>query len=116
VSVKLSLVFLGLLPLLVVYLSLLLEVDILVQSIIIELHVLNFVLSIFLLIGQVKVVHNLDGQHDLLLAKDILDNHKCDIVLELLNGLLKLMLWDALGEDVDDKFVVPLIWLVLQLL
>ena len=84
--IKILFVFLGKCPFLVVNLRLLLQIDVSVQGIVVELAVLNLLRSWLLLVCQEKVVHYLDSVHDLLLSKDVLDDHQSDIILELHDG------------------------------
>ena len=116
VSIELLLVLPCVLPLLIINLCLLLEINIFIQSVIVKLRVLDFILPQFLLVGQEEVIHDLNSEHNLLLAKRVLNDDKSNIVLELLNGLLECVFRQAVGQDLNDELVVSGVVLLLQFL
>jgi hypothetical protein len=61
--------------------------------------------SWLLLVCQEEVVHNLDSVHDLLLSKDVLDDHQSDVVLELHEGRVEFVLGDALCKQRNKEVV-----------
>ena len=107
-SVEFFVVFLSDVPFVVVDLSLFLEVNLLVQGIIVELRVFNFVHALFVLVRQEKIVHNLNSVHNLLLLENILNDDQSDIVLELRNGFLEFVLRDAVAQEVGHEVLVVL--------
>ena len=103
-AIKLFSTCFGLLPLVPVDLSLFLEVNITVESIVVEFRVLDLFLPALALIGKEEEVEHLYSLHYLILSKDILNNYEGDVVLELLNKVLELIFRKAFAQEIYDKY------------
>ena len=106
VSVECCLVPLGMLPFFIILSSLLFQIYFFVQCIVVELRLLDFILSPLSFVGLMEDVHYLYRKHNLLLCEYVSNNNQCNIVLEFLYGFGKLILGQAFCQEINDEFLI----------
>jgi hypothetical protein len=80
---------------------LLLQVNVLVKSVIVEFRVIHFFFHGSLAVGLVENVKDLDGVHDDVLLENVFDDHDRDVRLEFKDSRVEVLLWDTMGQKLS---------------